>query len=146
MQEAEGKHDIIDGDRSQFSLLYTKTSGKDVCALLNSPFFHPTGHVTAFLSTCVFVFAREACFVPPSPSLGRDHSTCGEDYSFTTDGCGIFNVCTNVGERRTHERERARQAQGSLHKSGLGAIEKNNVSFCPARESNRGSSDLNSML
>ena len=32
-----------------------------------------------------------------------DHTTDCEVYSFTISGCGVFNVCTNLGSCRTHE-------------------------------------------
>ena len=49
------------------------------------------------------------------------HTTGCEAYSFTTDGYGIFNVCTIVGACRTHEGPG--QTQTSLHKSSLGGTE-----------------------
>ena len=58
-----------------------------------------------------------------------------EAYSFTTDGYGIFNVCTHLGAWR------GVQEQISLWDSER---QKNCSSHCLARGSNSGSSDLNS--
>ena len=67
------------------------------------------------------------------------HTTGCQAYSFTTDGYGIFNVCTNLGAWSTCIRKGG-QTQRSMHKGWLGATQNSGISPCPARGSNPGPS------
>ena len=68
-----------------------------------------------------------------------DPTTGCEAFSFTTDGYGIFNVCTNLGVCRTHK------GGSGTNKSAQQLTRRDRKnSPCPTRGSNPGSSDFNS--
>ena len=70
-----------------------------------------------------------------------DNTTGCEAYSFfTTDGCGIFIVCRNVGVSYTQWGVRHKQICTRIDSGG----QKNSASPCPAKGSNPGSSDFKS--